>query len=189
LRDNRQESWTGLRDGGTAWMKHKEIRADGSAGGEALKQVLTFSLGSEIYGVDILRVKEIKGWSPVTPIPKSPACMLGVLNLRGEILPVIDLRARFALPAAEFTPLTVIIVLSVRTARGQRECGIVVDDVQDVVDITPDSIRPAPTLNGGGSSEFIQGIAALDQRMLVLLKADELVPREMSADMPASTAA
>ena len=170
-------------------MQHREVRTEVTAGGDTLKQVLTFSLGSEIYGIDILRVKEIRGWSPVTPIPQSPACMLGVLNLRGEILPVIDLRRRFALPAVQFTALTVIIVLSVRTPRGQRECGVVVDDVQDVVDITADSIRPAPAMNGGGAGEFIHGIAALDQRMLVLLKADELLLHELAADMPVSSAA
>jgi purine-binding chemotaxis protein CheW len=170
-------------------MQQDEIRAEGGFGDDALKQVLTFSLGGEAYGVDILRVKEIRGWSPVTPIPQAPASMLGVLNLRGEILPVIDLRTRFSLPKAEFTPLTVIIVLSVRTPRGLRECGVVVDDVQDVINIVPENIRPAPALNGGGASGFIQGIAALDQRMLVLLKADELVHQELTADLPAISAA
>ena len=123
-------------------------------GGNGTRQVLTFSLGGEVYGVDILRVKEIRGWSPVTRIPQSPASMLGVLNLRGLIVPIVDLRVRFALAAAEFTPLTVIIVLSLRTESGQRECGIVVDNVNDVVDIATDSIRPAPEL-GGGSDQRI----------------------------------
>ena len=94
--------------------------------------------------MDILRVKEIRGWTPVTRMPQSEASMLGVLNLRGLIVPVIDLRVRFALESAEFTPATVIIVLSLRTANGQRECGIVVDNVNDVVDIDAASIKPAP---------------------------------------------
>lgn len=170
-------------------MEQDKTRGTSGPAEDGLKQVLTFSLGGETYGVDILRVQEIRGWSPVTPIPRSPPSMLGVLNLRGEILPVIDLRARFGLPAAEFTALTVIIVLSVRAARGQRECGIVVDDVRDVVDISPESIRPAPSMSGSSANEFIQGIATLDQLMLVLLKVDELVLQELPAEETASTAA
>src|SRR5262245_42139786 len=129
-------------------MKNTESRADGAVSGGS-RQVLTFSLGREVYGVDILRVKEIRGWSPVTRIPQSPQSVLGVLNLRGAIVPIIDLRVRFALQQAEFTAVTVIIVLSLRTEHGVRECGVVVDNVKDVVDITPDSIRPAPSMNAG----------------------------------------
>ena len=99
--------------------------------------------------MDILRVKEIRGWSPVTRIPQAPDAVLGVLNLRGLIVPIVDLRVRFALASAEFTPLTVIIVLSLRTETGQRECGIVVDNVNDVVDIAADTIRPSPELGAG----------------------------------------
>ena len=158
-------------------MHNKESLAADSG---ATRQVLTFALGSETYGVDILRVKEIRGWSPVTRIPQSPASVLGVLNLRGAIVPIIDLRVRFAMPAAEFTPVTVIIVLSLRTEQGQRECGIVVDQVRDVVDIAADGIRAAPTLQSGGSAEFIEGITTSDEQMLILLDADELVTRELS---------
>src|SRR3954470_20965128 len=125
-------------------MNHVESRSNDTANGATTRQALTFALGQEVYGVDILRVKEIRGWSPVTRIPQSPASVLGVLNLRGAIVPIIDLRVRFAMPAAEFTPVTVIIVLSLRTEQGQRECGIVVDQVRDVVDIAADGIRAAP---------------------------------------------
>src|SRR3954468_19705234 len=125
---------------------HKETRTSGGVGDNGTRQVLTFSLGGEVYGLDILRVKEIRGWSPVTRIPQTPSSMLGVLNLRGLIVPIVDLRVRFALKTAEFTPLTVIIVLSLRTGNGQRECGIVVDNVNDVVDIAADSVKPAPEL-------------------------------------------
>src|SRR3982750_4261270 len=112
---------------------HKETRTSGGVGDNGTRQVLTFSLGREVYGVDILRVKEIRGWSPVTRIPQSPQSVLGVLNLRGAIVPIIDLRVRFALQQAEFTAVTVIIVLSLRTEQGTRECGVVVDSVKDVV--------------------------------------------------------
>ena len=138
-------------------------------------QMLTFSLGAETYGVNILRVKEIRGWSAVTRIPQSPPHMLGVLNLRGAIVPIIDMRLRFSLESAEFLPTTVIIVLSLHAEDGQRECGIVVDSVSDVVDVAPESIKPPPTLNGGGSSDFINGLATVDDRMLILLNVDDLV--------------
>ena len=150
------------------------------AAGGGTRQVLTFSLGGEVYGVDILRVKEIRGWSPVTRIPRSTEAVLGVLNLRGAIVPIIDLRVRFALRTAEFTPVTVIIVLSLRTQDGQRECGIVVDSVQDVADITPENVRPAPSLNAGDASEFIEGITTCDEKMLILLDADKLVSRDLT---------
>ena len=151
-----------------------------AASSGATRQVLTFALGSETYGVDILRVKEIRGWAPVTRIPQSPPAVLGVLNLRGAIVPIIDLRLRFALPSAEFTAVTVIIVLSLRTEQGQRECGVVVDSVRDVVDLDIEDIRQAPSVQAGGSSDFIEGITTSDEQMLILLDADELVARELS---------
>jgi len=159
---------------------HKEIRASGSVGDHGTRQVLTFSLGGEIYGVDILRVKEIRGWSPVTRIPQSPDAVLGVLNLRGLIVPIVDLRVRFSLASAEFTPLTVIIVLSLRTQSGQRECGIVVDNVNDVVDVATETIRPSPELGAARTNEFIEGIATHDEQMLILLNAENLVSNQLS---------
>jgi purine-binding chemotaxis protein CheW len=144
----------------------------------APRQVLTFSVGTEHYGVDILRVQEIRGWSPVTKIPKLPPQVLGVLNLRGSIVPILDLRIKFNLTQAEFTPLTVIIVLSVESADGPREFGLVVDAVRDVVDIAPDHLKDTPSL-GGRSPPFIQGLAALGERMLILLNVDELINRDM----------
>jgi purine-binding chemotaxis protein CheW len=144
------------------------------------RQVLTFSLGREIYGVDILRVKEIRGWSPVTRIPQSPTSLLGVLNLRGAIVPIIDLRVRFALASAEFNAMTVIIVLSLQTGQGQRECGVVVDNVKDVVDIALENIRPVPSMSGNDASEFIEGITTVDDQMLILLNPDDLVARDLS---------
>ena len=166
-----------------------DSRASGGVAGSGTRQVLTFSLGGEVYGVDILRVKEIRGWSPVTRIPQSPESVLGVLNLRGLIVPIVDLRVRFALKSAEFTPLTVIIVLSLRTATGQRECGIVVDNVNDVVDIAADSIKPAPELGGGQTGEYIEGITSHDEQMLILLNAESVASPEISPTVLAEQAA
>ena len=142
------------------------------------RQVLTFALGAEIYGVDILRLKEIRGWAPVTRLPHSPPAVLGVLNLRGVVVPIIDLRVRFGMPAAEFTAITVIIVLSLRTTRGDQEFGIVVDKVMDVVDIVPDQVRPTPATGGTVAAEIIEGIVTNDEQMLILLDAERLVFHE-----------
>jgi purine-binding chemotaxis protein CheW len=142
-------------------------------------QVLSFRLGEETYGVDILAVKEIRGWAPVTRIPQSSEHVLGVLNLRGAIVPIMDLRRLFSLASADFTPVTVVIVMSIATPNGHRECGIVVDAVSDVVDIPPDSIRPTPALSGQATNDFIAGLAHVEDRMLILLDATELLGREL----------
>jgi purine-binding chemotaxis protein CheW len=147
--------------------------------GNAPSQVLSFSLGDEHFGVDILRVKEIRGWTPVTKIPQVPPHVLGVLNLRGSIVPIIDLRVRFGLAQAEFTPLTVIIVLSVKAAGGEREFGLVVDAVSDVVNLAADNLKRTPSLGSSASVEFIQALAIVAERMLILLDVDELVHRDM----------
>jgi purine-binding chemotaxis protein CheW len=139
------------------------------------RQVLTFALGTEVYGVDILRLKEIRGWSPVTRLPHSPPAVLGVLNLRGVVVPIVDLRLRFGMAAAEFTAVTVIIVLSLHTARGDQEFGIVVDKVMDVVDIAPDQVRQTPATGCAAAVEVIEGIATVDEQMLILLDAERLI--------------
>jgi purine-binding chemotaxis protein CheW len=154
-------------------MQNNERSAEAAAPGGP-RQVLTFSLGRETYGVDILRVKEIRGWSPVTRLPRSPAAVLGVLNLRGAIVPIIDLRVRLELGAADFTPLTVIIVLSLPATDGHRECAIVVDSVKDVVDISSRDVHLAPLMNAGESSRFIEGITTCDATLLILLDAEKL---------------
>jgi purine-binding chemotaxis protein CheW len=143
------------------------------------RQVLTFCLAAETYGVDILRVQEIRGWSPVTRIPKSPPHVLGVLNLRGSIVPIVDLRVRFSLERAEFTPLTVIIVLSITTSNGRSEFGLVVDSVSDVVDISTKDLKDAPNLGGKLNADFIQCLATVADRMLILLDVDALIGRDL----------
>jgi purine-binding chemotaxis protein CheW len=143
------------------------------------RQVLTFCLDAETYGVDILRVQEIRGWAPVTRIPKSPPHVLGVLNLRGSIVPIIDLRVRFGLAHAEFTPLTVIIVLSIVTSTGSTEFGLVVDSVSDVVDIAASDLKETPNLGGKLNADFIQCLATVADRMLILLDVDTLVGKDL----------
>jgi purine-binding chemotaxis protein CheW len=152
------------------------------------RQVLTFCLGAETYGVDILRVQEIRGWSPVTRIPKSPPHVLGVLNLRGSIVPIVDLRVRFSLERAEFTPLTVIIVLSIMTPSGRSEFGLVVDSVSDVVDIGTKDLKDAPNLGGKMNADFIQCLATVADRMLILLDVDALIGRDLLSLEPTTLA-
>jgi purine-binding chemotaxis protein CheW len=142
-------------------------------------QVLTFVLGSETYGVDILRVQEIRGWSAVTKIPNSAPHVLGVLNLRGSIVPVVDLRKRFSLEQAEYTAVTVIIVLSVRGQAGRRDFGVVVDGVSDVVDVKASEVRPTPDLGCRAATDHIRGLVPVNERMVVLLDLDRLIGAEM----------
>lgn len=151
-------------------------------------QMLTFTLGEETYGVDILRVQEIRGWSPVTRIPQAPAHVLGVLNLRGSIVPIVDLRMRFDLEHAQYTPLTVIIVLSVESMAGRRDFGMVVDGVSDVVDVIRGEIKPAPEFGEHVSTEFIEGIASISGRMVMLLDIDRLIGGEVAEAIALSAA-
>ena len=152
-------------------------------------QVLTFTLGDETYGVDILRVQEIRGYSTVTRIPQAPAHVLGVLNLRGSIVPIDDMRMRFNLERAEYTPLTVIIVLSVESPLGRRDFGVVVDGVSDVIDVAVSDIKPAPDLGEQVSTEFIEGLAAVSGRMVMLLDIDTLIGGYVAGVAPLPVAA
>lgn len=161
----------------------------GDVAGMTGGQMLTFQLGGETYGVDILRVKEIRGWSAVTRIPKSPKHVLGVLNLRGAVVPIIDLRVRFSLDSADFSPMTVIIVLSLVTEDGVRECGVVVDSVSDVVEVAAESLKPPPALSGAKQIDFISGLATVDDKMLILLNVNELLMQDLKPAAVTSAAA
>jgi purine-binding chemotaxis protein CheW len=145
------------------------------------QQVLTFVLGNETYGVDILRVQEIRGFSAVTKIPHAPSHVLGVLNLRGSIVPIVDLRMRFNLERAEYNAVTVIIVLSVQSANGRRDFGVVVDGVSDVVDVNKAEVRPAPELGSASATEYILGLVPVSERMVVLLDIDCLIGNDLKS--------
>jgi purine-binding chemotaxis protein CheW len=165
----------------------------GKGPGEESHQVLTFVLGNETYGVDILRVQEIRGWSAVTKIPHAPPHVLGVLNLRGSIVPIVDLRMRFSLDRAEYTTVTVIIVVSVISAAGRRDFGVVVDGVSDVVDVNTAEVKAAPELGAKGATDYIRGLVPVSERMVVLLDIDRLIGSDLtsfsnSADETASAA-
>ena len=142
------------------------------------RQVLSFQLGGETYAVDILRVVEIRGYSPVTRIPETPHHMLGVLNLRGNIVPTIDMRRRIGIEAVEPSALTVVVVLSVESSRGRRDFGLVVDGVSDVLDIPGENIRPAPDVVNTHGEELVNGLAQVNDRMVLLLDIDRMLGGE-----------
>lgn len=147
--------------------------ADATAAGSS-NEFLTFTLGDEEYGVDILKVQEIRGYDTVTKIPDAPDYIKGVINLRGTIVPVIDLRIKFKLGKVEYNTFTVMIILNV----AKRVVGIVVDGVSDVMALTPDQVRPPPEMGGGdasSSSNFITGLGTLDDRMLILVDIEKLL--------------
>ena len=142
------------------------------------EQYLSFLLGDEEYGVEILRVQEIKGWDQVTHIPNSPHYLCGVLNLRGTIVPIVDLRLRFEMSPKQYTPTTVIVVLKVEGVT-QRTVGIVVDGVSDAHNIVPEDIKPTPDFGSSVSTEFIKGLVSLeDDTMMMILNIDRLLSVE-----------
>jgi len=147
----------------------------GSAATVNAEQFLTFMLNGEEYGVDILRVQEIKGWESATEIPNTPQYIRGVINLRGTIVPVIDLRRRFALEPIEYTNTTVIIVLRIRTGDGEKTMGFIVDAVSDVYNVTPEQMKPTPEFGGQVRTDYVKGLATVDAKMVILLDIDQLV--------------
>ena len=134
-------------------------------------QYLTFRLADEEYGLEILRVQEIKGYSKVTPLPNTPPEVRGVMNLRGAVVPILDLRARLGLPAAEYTRFTVVIVVTV----GAKVVGLVVDGVSDVLDVGAKEAVPTPDLGAGADTSFMTGMARAGDRLVTLLNIDRLV--------------
>jgi purine-binding chemotaxis protein CheW len=136
-----------------------------------VNQYLSFTLGEEQYGIEILKVQEIKGHSGVTPIPNTPPYLKGVMNLRGTVVPVVDLRAKFALEAREYNKFTVIIVITV----GEKIVGLVVDAVSDVLDIPQADIRPTPDLGCRADTRFISGMATVGDKLVVLLNIQRLL--------------
>lgn len=135
---------------------------------------LTFRLSDQDYGIAISKVQEIREWTKVTPLPNSPAYIRGMLNLRGAIVPVIDLRLRFGLEALASDGAPVIIVVNV----GNRLAGILVDTVSDVVSVDPSQRRTLPEFEGHANRRFIDGLAQIDDHLMVLLNIDQLVTPE-----------
>jgi purine-binding chemotaxis protein CheW len=149
----------------------------GARAGDQQQQYVTFTLGSVDYGIEILSVQEFKGYSAVTPVPNMPAHVRGVMNLRGIIIPVFDLRVRFGLPAP-LDELSVIVVAVVES----RTVGLVVDTVSDVIDIAPSDIQETPEFSERVPTAFLRGLAKTGERLVILLDLKHLVSLD---DVPA----
>jgi purine-binding chemotaxis protein CheW len=135
------------------------------------REMLTFRLGSEAYGINILKVQEIRGCDPVTPIAGTPDFIRGVIDLRGVIVPIVDMRMKFSLSEAQYDAFTVVIILNV----ARRVIGIVVDSVSDVVTFDAEQIRPVPEFSAHLDTQFIMGLARLEDQMVILLDIEHLL--------------
>ena len=131
-------------------------------------EVLSFRLGKEEYGINILKVQEIRGYDTVTRIASAPSFLKGVINLRGQIVPIVDMRLRFNLGEASYDNFTVVIILNI----DHHVIGMVVDSVSDVVTLNPEQIKPAPALGGAIDAESLHGLGTVGERMLILLDID-----------------
>ncbi len=146
------------------------------------KEYLTFRLGQEEYGIDILKVQEIRGYEAPTRIAHAPAFIKGVINLRGTIVPIVDMRLRFGCAQAGYDSFTVVIILNLR----ERVVGIVVDSVSDVMELAPQQLRAAPDLESSIDAQCIRGLGSVGGRMLILLDIERLMS---GVDMGLATAA
>lgn len=158
-------------------MEQHEMAGTMSGG---TNQFLTFELNDQEFGIEILRVQEIKNFTRVTPIPNMPECIKGVMNLRGTVVPIVDLRKKFNMPSSEYNQFTVIIVVNV----GARIMGLVVDAVSDVLNVGDEAIEGAPDL-GSIDTSFIKGLAKSNDRLVTLLDIEQLLS-DQSASLATS---
>jgi purine-binding chemotaxis protein CheW len=142
----------------------------------ASAQLLTFIVDTEEYGVEILRVQEIRGWSKPMPIPNTPSYVLGVINIRGDIVPIADLRERLGMARRPHGPTTAVVVLRVAEGARQRVMGIVVDAMSDVTDVAADQIKPPPEFGLASDAGLTKGIATLADKMVTILEVDRIFP-------------
>jgi purine-binding chemotaxis protein CheW len=152
-------------------MASIENNTTANGGGLANNEFLTFTLGKEEYGIDILKVQEIRGYDAVTTIANTPSFIKGVINLRGTIVPIVDLRIKFNMPIVEYDQFTVVIILNL----GSRIVGIVVDSVSDVLTLKPDQIHPAPNLSAALDTRYIIGLGTVADHMLILVDIEKLM--------------
>lgn len=146
-------------------------------GAQTGSQCLSFRIGEEEYGIDILRVQEIKGYSNITRIPNTPPHIKGVINLRGAVVPVVDLRAKFSMELMEYTKFTVIILVAVAS----RTMGLIVDAVSDVLDIKEEDIQAPPELGVSVDTRFMRGMTTVNDRLVAILDVDRLLGEDLAA--------
>jgi purine-binding chemotaxis protein CheW len=151
-------------------------RRAGQPGEATGQEFLVFTLGAEEYGIDILKVQEIRGYDNVTRIANAPSFIKGVINLRGIIVPIVDMRVKFNLGRVEYDNQTVVIILNV----AHRVVGMVVDGVSDVLTLAPEQVMPAPEFGAALASEYLTGLGTVEGRMLILMDIEKLMTsREM----------
>ncbi|KWR88962.1 chemotaxis protein CheW [Cupriavidus sp. IDO] len=156
-------------------MKHTD-KADGAG-----EEFLAFTLGREEYGIDILKVQEIRGYESVTQIANAPDYLKGVINLRGIIVPIIDLRIKFRQEKISYDQYTVVIIVDLN----DRTTGIVVDGVSDVLTLTPEQIKPTPHFSGELATDYIRGLGSVESRMMILVDIEKLLNTEELAALDA----
>lgn len=139
--------------------------------GKEINEYLTFVLGDEDYGIDIMIVKEIRGYESVTKIANAPAYIKGVINLRGDIVPIVDLRLKFDVGKATYNEFTIVIMLNV----GERIVGIVVDEVSDVVKVDQEEVKQPPEFGVAFDSSYLYGLAPIEERMVILVNIERLI--------------
>jgi len=151
------------------------MATDVQSNNSRVEQFLTFELAGEAYGVEILKVQEIRGWEAVRVIPNTPAFVKGVLNLRGSVVPIIDLRERFSLEHSDYSPKTVVIVLCVEHGANQFVMGIVADAVSDVLDINLEDVKRVPNFGSKIDTRYMRGMYVYKKKMIMLLDVDKLL--------------
>ncbi|MDM0042946.1 chemotaxis protein CheW [Variovorax dokdonensis] len=142
-----------------------------TAGADGRQEFLSFTLGEEEYGIDIQKVQELRGYEAVTRIANAPDFIKGVVNLRGIIVPIIDMRLKFSLGTPSYDQFTVVIVLNI----GGRVVGMVVDSVSDVITLAPEQIRPAPEMGAALDTDYLVGLGTVNDRMLILVDIEKLM--------------
>ena len=152
-------------------MKLNQETSTGSQVAAADNEFLIFTLGKEEYGIDILRVQEIRGYDAVTTIANTPEFIKGVINLRGIIVPIVDMRIKFNLNSVEYNQFTVVIILNLAS----RVVGMVVDGVSDVITLMPEQIKASPEFSASLDTRYIKGLGAVDSRMIILMDIEKLM--------------
>ena len=145
-------------------------------------QYLTFIMNDEEYGIDILRVQGIQGWDTVTEIPNTPDYILGVINLRGAVVPIIDLRSRLGIESIEFGPTTVVIIVRIGDEKAGRTVGLVVDAVSEVYSIQESDLAPAPDFGRSANTDYVRALATVDNKMVILMDIEQLMDEEDFGD-------
>ncbi len=158
---------------------------DGSSGIANVSQFISFAIGDDQYGVDIMAVREIKGWSQITRLPRQPDYMRGVLNLRGIMVPIIDLRCRFGQGMTEATPLHVVIVVQI----GTRHVGLLADRVLDIVGCNASQVQPVPRIAQGSRVDFLSGLVTIESGMIALIDLSHILSVSVAEGADIGTAA